>query len=88
MTKLEQIPYGKAGYRKFKREFKKREWSKMKNIEGGLESENSKLHASMFIFDGKGMMIHNPISYSLCKLKQKRQYKRLERKESLNKVKW
>lgn len=76
-TRKESLPYGWAGYRKFKEEFNKGQWEYDKDFKGALfEKDNrygwdgtrDEIFVGKIVFNGKGMVIHNPISYALCML--------------------
>lgn len=87
MVKDQEVEYGWAGYKEFKREFVKYRW----NIEGweeGLYSREcySKCHASIILFGGKGMIMVTPIDYYLV-TRHIKHYKRNEKKK-LNVIKW
>jgi len=66
MVKNSTNKYGVANYKKFLEEFNKVEWTLSEWFNGSLFSEsNDKYHAQIIAFNGKGMIISNPISYLL-----------------------
>lgn len=70
MVKGEHVPYGRASYSIFVEEFEKVNWIKSDWSEA-LYSKNGrddKIHANIIKFNGKGMIINNPISYTLTKI--------------------
>ncbi|WP_442636515.1 hypothetical protein [Rossellomorea marisflavi] len=65
MVRDSGIDYGWANYKAFKREFAKYNWTHDGVYENSLFDYNNgcKLHASIFKFDYKGMIMYNPIEY-------------------------
>lgn len=57
--------YDKAGYKRFVEEFNKVDWLPNLYFKGSLQSKDSKnkYHASIIMFNGKGMIVNNPVSY-------------------------
>jgi hypothetical protein len=65
MVKGEDCDYGKGDFKAFKREFDKYNWSNDGFFENSLFDyhNGSKLHASIYKFNHKGMIMNNPIEY-------------------------
>jgi hypothetical protein len=76
MTRSDRYPCGWGNYRTFKREFYKKEWkaniawkSSLFNKDEDLYGhDHNYLHAGIFKFDGKGMMMRTPWDYILANL--------------------
>ena len=79
--------YGWGNYRTFKREFNKTEW-RDKGTEYHLLNDNGGSVDTTYKFEEKGMIINNPISYILCQIYVKKQYRKLVGSRKGNTVKW
>lgn len=65
MTKDYSKVYGKANYKKFIEEFEKIDWNRddwFENSYFHYESD-SKIHANIYKFNGKGMLMRTPYDY-------------------------
>ncbi|QJI52423.1 hypothetical protein [Psychrobacillus phage Perkons] len=71
MVKSETKQYGKAGYKKFIEEFEKVKWEQPEylSLPKSLFTPNhcDKYHANIILFNRKGMIINNPVSWLLVK---------------------
>ena len=65
MVRENNSSYGKTDHKKFVEEFNKVEWIYKESFKDSLFSIDNKdqVHASIIEFNGKGMIINNPISY-------------------------
>lgn len=65
MVKNSTNSYGEAGYDKFLEEFHKVDWVNDSTFSESLFSRdhNDKIHASIIMFNGKGMMMKNPVAH-------------------------
>jgi hypothetical protein len=90
MVKGEFCPYGWATYSKFKREFDKYNWEWDKCFENSLFDYPSGgyIHASIFKFDYKGMIMRDPFSYFLSALYIRRYIRKNIKPYRKDKVKW
>lgn len=88
----EGVEYGWAGYRKFKREFLKYNWSDMED--GGVcdfESDYSMCSNNVVFFSDKGMILCTPFDYYMavrCVARYKSKEKKKVKVVKLNVVKW
>lgn len=93
-SKWEGYIYGWASYRKFKKEFGKHQWSYSRyGREVTLKCKKSRIEFSDFptvvMFDGKIMILSNPISHFLCyRLISKNIKKYAEPRRKPKKIKW
>jgi hypothetical protein len=94
MTRSRNYPCGWGTYRTFKREFHKLKWkanpsweSSLFNGEDGCGYNDNYLHAAIFKFGGRGMMMRTPWDYILASLLIRKEAKKLLYKQS-NKIKW
>lgn len=85
MTTSETNEWGRGTYEDFKREFDKRQWTASDMFQGSFFAPGqNKIHASIYMFDGKGM-VFNPIDYFKVKLRIKQEYrKQMEQSESVD----
>lgn len=64
MTEKQGVDYGWGSFADFKREFDKYEWDSRGWKESGWDRENnSEFHASIVVFNGKGMLLKSPIDW-------------------------
>jgi len=81
MVKGRGAQYGRANYKKFVEEFQKVEWERDIYFNNSLFGSDSisgtidEYHANIIKFNGKGMIIKDPISYLLVKIYVKRYIK-------------
>ena len=77
MVKSSTNQYGVSNYKKFIEEFHKVEWEHQKLFTSSLFGKDRKdqFHANIIEFNGRGMIINNPISYLLVKLYVKKYIK-------------
>jgi len=69
MTNGDTQRSGWGSYKKFKENWNKYEWKRLKSHPKSFENEEAKcyFHASIIKFEDKGMKIRDPISYWLVK---------------------
>lgn len=71
MTKDYTSQYGVGSYKDFVRQFKKVKWTRSRyNIKSSIFSEDQtdSYHASVIKFNGRGMIIKDPVSYAFVVL--------------------
>lgn len=70
MTKTSTINSGRADFKTFKKHFDSFDWVDSKMYKESLFDRNdkaTKIHANIFMFNGKGMVMKNHIAYNKAK---------------------